>query len=380
MNVHDEFPQQVSPSMRIIMSSIKTVLIVFFCTAVFWVFLEFCARAWMCFKTSNVVAFTYGFYSDKKVAESEAHERYYDAQGNYIYHKCKPSDDPRFPVNSQGFRGPEIGHKKPATVRIVCMGGSTTYGLLLPYADTYPKLLQDALDRVAGRNNFDVINAGISAFTIKNVIALYEKEIAVLEPDIIIFMNVFNNLVTDAKDFYFIQRDVDNGNAAPRFFNKIINKCKQYSMLVKVLDDSALKGFKNILRDIHWEKGADAIMRSVDVWDNFSADLQSFFSIAMTTNPDVVIIVLDEPINSIGYPELAAPMEKAYAVQKSACALYANVYHFELARLFNQSRIEGDEIWNDPTCDPIHLSRNGNQMLASFLCEKILTIATDVRR
>lgn len=343
-------------------------------TVVFWLFLEACVRVVLYVKTGDSVFIAYGFAEPVR-RDAESHERIYDSKGNLIYWKCTPSDDQRNPFNRLGFRGPDIPPKSPDTIRVVCFGGSTTYGLGLPYMDTYPKLLQEELDRFAGKNRYEVINAGIAAFKLKQIIALYENEAGNLQPDIVVIMNVFNNLETDdADDFSFIR--VENDDADKFLFirmaSRFIQITKQYSLLVMSASDIAQKGFRNFMRNFNWQKGADAIMRSTWLWDEMSSDLNRLFSVISVDNPAVRIIVLDEPMNIIDYPELAPPMDKAYQVQRDVCAVHGYVQHVDLKAAFQAAQSAGRKIWFASYYDPIHLSRAGNELLASVVASIIL--------
>ncbi len=64
------------------------------------------------------------------------------------------------------------GSKKQA-YRVLCLGDSFTYGLGAPKGRSYPDQLQVLLDSRAGKNKFQVINAGHPGMNT----ALLEKEI-----------------------------------------------------------------------------------------------------------------------------------------------------------------------------------------------------------
>ena len=343
-------------------------------TVVFWAVIETGIRYALYAKTGDSAFLTYGLVTPVSV-DNETHERVFDAQGNQIYWKCRPSDNPRNPVNRLGLRGPDIELRQSGTIRVMCLGGSTTYGLGLPYADTYPKLLQETLDREAGSGRFEVINAGFSAFKFKEIIALYEHEAASLEPDIIVIMSVFNNLVSyNDENFYFIRVEGDGGNQLARWGRKIIRACSKYLLLVQTFDDIAQKGVRNFLRNLNWEQGVASIMRNTGLWDTMAADLHRLFALAIDTNPAVYIIVVEEPMNFIDYPELVPPMAKAYQVQRDVCIFYDNVHHVELMTTFLSAQRAGKEIWHNSYFDPIHLSRDGNALLASVIAERIVRL------
>jgi len=101
-----------------------------------------------------------------------------------------------------GFRGPEIREKISGLKRIVCLGGSTTFGEGLDYTDTYPALLQEMLDSKADEGKFDVINGGQPGLKLSQINSLIKHEIIQLNPDIVILMNINNNLKSPG--FWFV--------------------------------------------------------------------------------------------------------------------------------------------------------------------------------
>jgi len=68
-------------------------------------------------------------------------------------------------INSHGFRGAPVEEKKPPdTFRIVCMGGSTTFGDgLARLEETYPFKLEEKLRAACPETRIEVINAGVPA-------------------------------------------------------------------------------------------------------------------------------------------------------------------------------------------------------------------------
>jgi lysophospholipase L1-like esterase len=83
--------------------------------------------------------------------------------------------------NALGFRGPEVPLDAQGKKRIVAIGGSTTYGVYVSDAETWPALLQRELgERV------EVINAGIPAASTVEHIHLLATIIPELKPDVIL--------------------------------------------------------------------------------------------------------------------------------------------------------------------------------------------------
>lgn len=97
--------------------------------------------------------------------------------------------------NSLGYRSDEIVLPKPeGTLRIVCMGGSTTYSTgVKDNKMAYPALLEKELkDR--DYSNVEVINSGVGAWTSWESLINFEFRILDLEPDIIIVYHAVNDI------------------------------------------------------------------------------------------------------------------------------------------------------------------------------------------
>jgi lysophospholipase L1-like esterase len=91
----------------------------------------------------------------------------------------------RVVTNSRGYQGPEFAPVKPKdSLRVVCMGNSSTFGWGVPPDSTYPRLLQAELEGRLGRE-VEVINAGVPGYSSIQGLALLEREVRALSPDVI---------------------------------------------------------------------------------------------------------------------------------------------------------------------------------------------------
>jgi lysophospholipase L1-like esterase len=97
--------------------------------------------------------------------------------------------------NSLGFRGDEVLSRKPrGQYRIVCMGGSTTYGdKVNEHFMSYPSLLEKEL-KLRGYNNVKVINAGAQGWSSWESLINFELRVLDLEPDLIIVLHAINDI------------------------------------------------------------------------------------------------------------------------------------------------------------------------------------------
>ena len=91
-------------------------------------------------------------------------------------------------VDSKGFRGAERSfQKKTGIFRIVCLGGSNTYGPEVNDDETYPAQLERELNGL-GPRRYEVWNAGVPAYVWSQDVAAAEDAIATLHPDMLLFM------------------------------------------------------------------------------------------------------------------------------------------------------------------------------------------------
>ena len=78
----------------------------------------------------------------------------------YLHHRVQNLGG----VNVWGYRGPVITKKQPGEVRIVAIGGSTTFGYGLPWNESWPYYLERKLNQSKGSSRiYSVINLGAPA-------------------------------------------------------------------------------------------------------------------------------------------------------------------------------------------------------------------------
>ncbi len=100
-------------------------------------------------------------------------------------------------VNAQGFRGPrEVGLKKDGVVRIMTVGGSTTFDSFVTADDrAWPARLEHWLATNAPGCGFEVINAGVPGYRMLHSVIRLQTELYEYDPDIIILYHAHNDLL-----------------------------------------------------------------------------------------------------------------------------------------------------------------------------------------
>lgn len=101
--------------------------------------------------------------------------------------------------NANGFRDDEdFPPKSAGTLRIVCLGGSTTYGVsVVDNGATYPAVLERLLNmdfRPAGWERVEVFNLGVGGYTSREVLQNLELHGLPLCPDLVLIQSGFNDI------------------------------------------------------------------------------------------------------------------------------------------------------------------------------------------
>ncbi len=147
----------------------------------------------------------------------------------------------------------KVSAKDNSTIRILCLGESTTYG-------QYPKMLPYFLDKKTDKN-FVVIDCGIPGTNIKNIAERINNQISYYQPDIIVTMMGINDALFNEKQIYkqypikifnlflIIKRNIENVVATKLYaeetktnYQKIVddyfNTGKGLEKLVAIVDNN----------------------------------------------------------------------------------------------------------------------------------------------
>jgi len=98
-------------------------------------------------------------------------------------------------VNNLGLRGRDLSPAKtPGATRILCLGDSYTFGAYVDDTETWPAQLEEILKERNPARDLDVVNAGISGFTIVDELDFLKEHGLDLQPDIVVLAFVLNDL------------------------------------------------------------------------------------------------------------------------------------------------------------------------------------------
>lgn len=98
-------------------------------------------------------------------------------------------------IRANGYRGARPCKSCPAdNLRIVTMGGSSTYGVPMQYSTkTYSAILQRLVKERLGSNHIEVLNGGIAGFGIWQILETYENVVRFDKPDVLVICAWFND-------------------------------------------------------------------------------------------------------------------------------------------------------------------------------------------
>ncbi len=88
-------------------------------------------------------------------------------------------------INEAGWRGPLLARqRRPGVLRIATLGDSSTFGMGVAYADSYPAQLERILNERGTRA--EVQNAGVVGFTARQGLERYKSLVRQYQPDVVV--------------------------------------------------------------------------------------------------------------------------------------------------------------------------------------------------
>jgi len=112
----------------------------------------------------------------------------------YMLYQLTPNYEGDFKTNSLGYRNKEIRlEKESQKVRILTLGGSTTYGAIVhKQEDTWPSQLEAILNLKADK--YEVINGGVDSASSAEILSSWIYKNRFLKPDIVILNLGINDI------------------------------------------------------------------------------------------------------------------------------------------------------------------------------------------
>ncbi|HEX5011465.1 MAG TPA: GDSL-type esterase/lipase family protein [Planctomycetota bacterium] len=114
-----------------------------------------------------------------------------------LFYRLKPGTRflDYYRINALGCRGPELpAGRAPGTLRIVCTGDSSTFGLGVPEERAWPFVLQRLMEAMVGDLvDVEVLDAGVPGYTSLQNRVQIERDLLPLRPDVLVWMPTGHN-------------------------------------------------------------------------------------------------------------------------------------------------------------------------------------------
>jgi lysophospholipase L1-like esterase len=300
---------------------------------------------------------------------SELTDIMYEAQP-YVTYGLTPDferrrQDESVPVrttNSHGFRGPEIPVAKPdGTVRVLCLGGSTTYSDAVSDDETYPFLLERVLREARPGVSIDVINGGVPSYTSAESLANLAFRGLEFEPDVLVIYHAANDVrprrYADFEPSYFHYRKPWDGS----------------DRLEEKVPGTDMAGGINTL--IQWAPPEDNGDPRVNLQDSgpeaFRRNLVSMIGVARAHGIQPVLVTFaakgPDPVTEPGLLD-------GIAQHNRIIGEVAAEYAVTLVDLDGKLSRDGTFASVGTTLDPVHLNPTGTLQKAQIIAEGVLPL------
>jgi lysophospholipase L1-like esterase len=99
-------------------------------------------------------------------------------------------------TNSRGLRDGEISAKAPGAYRVLLLGDSVVFGHGVPVEDTLAERLERGLRNLPGLGSAEVINAGVTGYSVDQYLSFLRREGFGLEPDLVLIGFCKNDIIS----------------------------------------------------------------------------------------------------------------------------------------------------------------------------------------
>ena|SRR3989338_269642 len=293
-----------------------------------------------------------------------------------------------FNVNSLGFRGGEfLPHQRRGKLRIFCLGGSTTACDCNDDHEAWPAQLEQCLD--AQGYNVEVVNAGVQGWYSYQDLLRFKQEICSYHPDIVLLHQGWN------EEFEYTSLSLGT-RWKPRVARNVREEHNLYCAPNRFLSSTAILSFYMAMQA--FSKGFVFIpnmkFTNPDRWEALQRNeyilawFDNLIDIARCAKSQGVLLY------TIDYPGLVSIEDTVknrdfYVENSRLTPLYADYQAVskkkisrtlrEAGKIISCLNAEEDFIQYEADrrlplfLDEIHLSPEGNAILAQAICEKLIS-------
>lgn len=299
-----------------------------------------------------------------------------------------------FGINKAGLRNDlDIEIPKPENaLRILFLGGSTTFGEVENSADAFPAILDKELNEYIQAQESPSItvkcmNGGMGAATSAEILTHYLFKYKYFNPDIVVIHAGINDAFTNAKfDEYTYQPDYHTSKRImqdmPRLTKKIKQLCKlsyiaSYYILNNMFERQLKSTFKsNDFFDYHqndiWlEEGNDS-MYSTN-YNAFFNNISSLISVLHSENRKVLLV--SEIVSYSKMPDELAKMLKGNIEHNTMLLNFLSEKH-KIPIVILQKNDFPEDLFIDN--DGIHVNEKGEKKKAELILFELINIINEI--
>ncbi len=146
-----------------------------------------------------------GAYRRYVAGQSGSYSKYLPNQTKLLYSEITGELE-AIRINNHGFRGKDFSvSKSPGVIRVLALGGSSTFGYRSQDHETYPHVLERLLnERGPADQRFEVINFGVPHATSEHIVSLFLAEGVALAPEFVtLYAGANDSAIIDAVHGYW---------------------------------------------------------------------------------------------------------------------------------------------------------------------------------
>lgn len=307
---------------------------------------------------------------------------------NYINTPFLRDKDDNLEINSMGIRYPcEISLKKPdSTLRIMFLGGSTTFGEIdLPY-NAFPSMIEKELTKTflptqKKYNKIECLNGGVHGLTTAEILNHFQFKYQYLQPDIVVLHTGVNDAFAYAKihdatyqpDYHNIRRVFYDVHLPTQFERKLLHsKIYAYYLINTRLKDFMNNNLEDNIFYFHsnnmlWFKpGNDAITDTT--YNAFYNNIKTLYGISASRAAKLLIVpeVIDTTKMPAGLNEI---LLSGLNLNKRLLTQLSNAYPKIVVRELPEQEFTPSHFMQT---DGIHTNENGEKLKTKYISQFII--------
>jgi lysophospholipase L1-like esterase len=289
-------------------------------------------------------------------------------------------------INSDCIRNPEVVSPRPPGVyRILCLGGSVTFGLGLAEPDTYERVMERALQAEAPPGaRMEVINAGTPGYATQNFASLLFDVGERYQPNVVMVMAGFNEPTArplNPREIGRAKGDWSYGDAFVDQVRRVMQHSATYRYLTRVLLGGDVDQAAAEERAASWVQTPSAFIQA-------SADNLATMADWVHAHGARFIVVFEARRSRKWMDASTQPYINGGRDAYSVAALKAAYIHLtqedpqiaylDMDAILHQTHLSDDTLFQPN--DAVHPTVLGNQIIAKALTEKLDALGWVPRR